>query len=78
MYDCLHAGTTSAARFTGKERDSETGLDWFETRYLSSAQGRFTSADNPKFAEKTDPQSWNLYAYVGNNPLSRIDLSSII
>ena len=32
--------------FTGKERDSETGLDWFETRYLSSEQGRFTSPDS--------------------------------
>jgi hypothetical protein len=31
------------------------------------------SADNPKFSEKTDPQSWNLYSYVGNNPLARID-----
>jgi len=29
-------------KFTGKERDAETGLDWFESRYFSSAQGRFT------------------------------------
>jgi hypothetical protein len=35
--------------------------------------GRFTSIDNPKFSEKTDPQTWNLYAYVSNNPLVRID-----
>jgi RHS repeat-associated protein len=60
-------------KFTGKERDVETGLDWFGTRYLSSAQGRFTSPDNPKFSERADPQSWNLYGYVGNNPLPRID-----
>ncbi len=32
-------------RFTGKERDTETGLDYFEARYMSSAQGRFTSPD---------------------------------
>jgi len=31
--------------FTGKERDSETGLDWFESRYFGAAQGRFTSPD---------------------------------
>jgi hypothetical protein len=31
-----------AQKFTGKERDAETGLDWFEARYMSSAQGRFT------------------------------------
>src|SRR5208283_5409976 len=32
-------------KFTGKERDAETGLDYFGARYLSSAQGRWTSAD---------------------------------
>jgi RHS repeat-associated protein len=34
------------SRSTGKERDAETGLDWFSTRYMSSAQGRFTSPDS--------------------------------
>ena len=50
-------------RFTGKERDAETGLDYFGARYMSSAQGRFTSPDKP-FADQTalDPQSWNLYS----------------
>lgn len=33
------------ARFTGKERDAETGLDYFGARYFSGAQGRFTSPD---------------------------------
>ncbi len=32
-------------RFTGKERDAETGLDYFGARYYSGAQGRFTSVD---------------------------------
>jgi RHS repeat-associated protein len=32
-------------RFTSKERDGETGLDFFEARYYSNAQGRFTSPD---------------------------------
>lgn len=61
--------------FTAKERDPETGLDWLEHRYLSSAQGRFTSPD-PVFANVHrlfDPQQWNLYAYVRNNPLSLTD-----
>lgn len=35
-------------KFTGKERDAETGLDYFESRYYSSAQGRFTSPDEFK------------------------------
>ena len=42
-------------QFTGKERDGETGLDYFGARYYSSSQGRFTSPDelqstSPEFA----------------------------
>jgi RHS repeat-associated protein len=32
-------------KFTSKERDAESGLDYFLSRYYSSAQGRFTSVD---------------------------------
>jgi RHS repeat-associated protein len=62
------------SRCTSKERDAETGLDFFGARYFSSAQGRFTSADEP-FADQDEnnPQSWNLYAYGRNNPLRNID-----
>jgi len=65
-----------AKLFTGKERDSETGLDYFGARYYSGAQGRFTSPDAP-FADQhaNDPQSWNLYSYVRNNPLAIVDPS---
>ncbi len=60
--------------FTGKERDAETGLDYFGARYLSAAQGRFTSPDAPFADQHTiDPQSWNLYVYVRNNPLKNTD-----
>jgi len=61
-------------KFTSKERDSETGLDFFGARYFSGAQGRFTSAD-AVFADQqpTDPQSWNLYGYGRNNPLKNVD-----
>jgi RHS repeat-associated protein len=68
-------------RFTGKERDPETinsnnpsGLDYFGARYFGASLGRFTSADAP-FADQRpeDPQSWNLYAYVRNNPLAHVD-----
>jgi len=61
-------------KFTGKERDQETGLDFFGARYLSSAQGRFTGPDTPLLDQHPeDPQSWNLYAYVRNNPLATRD-----
>jgi RHS repeat-associated protein len=63
---------TETIRFTGKERDAETGLDYSLARYLSSAQGRFTSAD-PMFGTPDDPQSWNMYAYARNNPLLYTD-----
>jgi RHS repeat-associated protein len=61
-------------RCTGKERDAETGLDFFGARYFSGPQGRFTSPDKPFADQKIpDPQSWNLYAYVRNNPLKYVD-----
>ncbi len=61
-------------KFTGKERDQETGLDYFIARYYSAPQGRFTSPDAP-FADQhqENPQSWNLYIYVRNNPLNNTD-----
>jgi RHS repeat-associated protein len=58
----------------GKERDADTGLDYFEARYFSSAQGRFTTPDEPLMDQDVnDPQSWNLYGYVRNNPLRFTD-----
>jgi RHS repeat-associated protein len=61
-------------KFTGKERDAESGLDWFKARYFSGAQGRFTSPDAPfNDQDPSDPQSWNLYSYVRNNPLRFTD-----
>lgn len=61
-------------QFTSKERDTETGLDYFLARYYSNTQGRFTSPDAP-FADQQpgDPQSWNLYTYARNNPLRYTD-----
>jgi RHS repeat-associated protein len=62
-------------KFTGKERDDETGLDFFGARYYASIQGRFTSVDPVmiKKARLLDPQRINLYASVRNNPLKYID-----
>ena len=61
-------------KFTGKERDGETGLDFFGARYMSAAQGRFTSADPLlNSAKPWDPQTWNRYTYALNNPLKFVD-----
>jgi RHS repeat-associated protein len=59
-------------KFTGKERDAETGLDYFGARYFSGAQGRYTSPD-PIAGLLANPQSLNKYAYVINNPLIATD-----
>jgi RHS repeat-associated protein len=37
--------TAEDIRSTGKERDAESGLDYFEARHFGSALGRFTSPD---------------------------------
>src|SRR5207237_9517863 len=61
-------------KFTEKERDNETGLDYFLARHYSSTQGRFTGFDSEQEGERTnDPQSWNGYAYTGGNPVVRTD-----
>jgi RHS repeat-associated protein len=61
-------------KFTGKERDSETGLDYFGARYFGSNMGRFMSPDAfYKDSHVADPQSWNEYAYARNNPLRYVD-----
>jgi RHS repeat-associated protein len=54
------------------ERDEETGLDYAQARYYGSTMGRFTSVDLGPFTP-ADPQNWNRYAYVQNNPLKFID-----
>ncbi len=65
--------------FTGKERDSESGNDYFGARYYASTMGRFLSPDWSAgavpipYAKLDDPQSMNLYSYVQNMPLSAID-----
>ena len=61
-------------KFTSKERDNETGLDYFSARYFASIQGRFTTVDPfGGSGRPPKPQSWNRYAYVLNNPLTLVD-----
>lgn len=68
------AGDGLTAKFTGLERDPETGLDNFISRYFSGPQGRFTGADDPLMdQDPSNPQSWNLYLYGRNNPLRYSD-----
>jgi len=72
-------GDSNHFKFTGKERDTESGLDYFGARYYGSNMGRWMSPDwsvkaKPvPYVRLDDPQSLNLYGYVGNNPLSKAD-----
>ncbi|MGJ5820997.1 RHS repeat-associated core domain-containing protein, partial [Paludibaculum fermentans] len=60
--------------FTTYKRDVYTGLDYAQNRYYASAWGRFTSADPYRAsAGPADPQSWNQYAYVGNDSVNFTD-----
>jgi RHS repeat-associated protein len=72
---CASEVRFSPSRSTGKERDAESGNDYFGARYYGSSMGRFMSPD-PLMATPErllDPQEWNMYAYARNNPLSITD-----
>jgi RHS repeat-associated protein len=63
-------------KYTSKERDAETGLDFFGTRYMSSAQGRWTSPDSINLTNERallPSNTLNKYIYGGNNPLKYTD-----
>jgi RHS repeat-associated protein len=69
-----YSGDSIRQKFTEKERDNETGLDYFVARYYLSGQGRFTSPDPlSASAHPNIPQGWNRYSYVLNNPLKLVD-----
>lgn len=62
-------------RFTSYDRSALTGLDYATNRLYDSQKGRFTQVDplGMGASNLTDPQSLNLYAYVGNDPINKID-----
>ena len=64
----------TTVRFTGKERDPETGFDYFGVRYYLPAMGRFLGADPENAgADAENPQSWNGYSYAFNTPKVAVD-----
>jgi RHS repeat-associated protein len=60
--------------FTGQQYDIETGLYYYRARYYNPILGRFIQPDTI-VQDPFDPQSWNRYAYVRNNPLKYVDPS---
>jgi RHS repeat-associated protein len=89
VYDYLPFGesvgssaATTTHKFTGKERDAESGLDYFGARHYASNLGRFLSPDLILHPDQSsygpvsfmvEPQNWNKYQYGQNNPLKFFD-----
>ncbi|MGN6186975.1 MAG: RHS repeat domain-containing protein [Thermoanaerobaculia bacterium] len=71
--------SVSRLKFTGHERDLSTAgsgvleLDYMHARYYAGAMGRFLSVDPGRDWNLHQPQSWNMYAYVRNNPINTVD-----
>jgi RHS repeat-associated protein len=65
----------SKKRFTTYDRSEATGLDYAVNRFYSSQQGRFTQVDPIELdaASLSDPQTLNMYAYCGNDPINNVD-----
>ncbi len=78
--DALNTIGSSPIHFTGKERDSESGLDNFGARYDSSSMGPFMTPDPVVITTERlyDPQQLNGYSYVRNNPLRFLDPTGMI
>jgi RHS repeat-associated protein len=67
------SGYDPALKFSGKERDTESGLDYFGGRYYDHTLYRFLSVDPVVLAGALDQKRWNLYAYCGGNPSNYVD-----
>jgi RHS repeat-associated protein len=63
--------------FSGKEQDAESGLHYFETRYLASHLGMFSRTDELTLVQmdswKATPKKWHPYSYTWGNPITMVD-----
>jgi RHS repeat-associated protein len=72
--------TQNNYKFEGKERDTETGNDYFGARYYTNRFGRWLSADWSSvpvavpYAVLSNPQTLNLYSMVSDDPETSADL----
>ncbi|HEY9402809.1 MAG TPA: BPSL0067 family protein [Pyrinomonadaceae bacterium] len=66
-------------QYAQTERDKETGLDHTWWRKYDNAAGRWTSPDPSNGSMNiSEPQSFNRYAYVDNDPVNFIDPSGLL
>jgi RHS repeat-associated protein len=72
-YQAMNATINAAAkryRYTGMERDEESGMAYHSARYYLPWLGRWLSTDPIGITDGT-----NVYSYVSNNPIVFIDLT---
>ena len=67
-------GTKSKFQYTGQERDSETGLSYYDSRFYDAHIKRFIQPDT-WLPDVYSPQQLNRYSYANNNPLRYTDPS---
>jgi RHS repeat-associated protein len=66
-------------KFTGYEKDDESGLDFAQARMYANTLGRFTSVDPLReSARPENPQTWNRFSYSYNNPVRFTDPTGMI
>jgi RHS repeat-associated protein len=71
-------------KFTGHERDyfsaanvDGDAIDYMHARFYAPKSGRFLAPDPGQDWDMNQPQSWNLYAYVRNNPIVNFDATGM-
>ncbi|WP_306590490.1 RHS repeat-associated core domain-containing protein [Geothrix sp. 21YS21S-4] len=70
---------TSAAKFakgfTNHEQTDPSGLIYMQARFYAPWYGRFLSPDPARDQHFEETQSWNIYSYVRNGPVSNVDFT---
>ncbi len=75
LYTADPALALNPFRYKGYVYDEETGWYYLKSRYYDPSIGRFISPDSASQISVKSITGLNLYAYCGNNPISRVDYS---
>ena len=74
--DASHIANVNPIRYRGYYYDVETGFYYLQSRYYDPEVGRFINADG-LVSTGQGILGYNMYAYCGNNPISRIDFTGM-
>ncbi len=73
LVDTSPSASQSIRRFTNHEEDTDSNAIYMQAREYLAAYGKFAQVDPAYDQTKDDPESWNLYNYVTNNPVTNTD-----